>query len=187
VPDLTKQERDRIFANKLAELERELKACCKAASDPKVASCISATKDSCDQEVSKIVSGLQMAYNRIYVRGAPAYFDFWGPICTQCQGEVEKQIGCYPVSSAFGYSPIAHIGPAYPFTNTSVHGTDHQWGEITCKATGKVFTIDFWEGGPEFWREGPDAFGWRRTSEEPLKVTPMPKPYIPWRTGEFKL
>jgi RHS repeat-associated protein len=174
-PDLTKKERDRIFAVKLAELEKQLKACCNALTKPKAASCQNRSADSCNQEVRKIVAGLQIAYDRIYVRGSPAYFDFWGPVCTQCQEEVAQQIGCHPASSAFDYSGVAHIGPAYPFTNTSVHGTDHQWGEITHKATGKVFTIDFWVGGTEFWLEGADAFGWKRTPQQPSATTPIPK------------
>jgi hypothetical protein len=66
--------------------------------------------------------------------------------------------------SYFDYCTVTHEGPTIPFLGTPVPFTDHVWGEIKCKATGHVWTIDFWKGGTGFWRCGQDAFGWEGNS-----------------------
>jgi hypothetical protein len=51
-------------------------------------------------------------------------------------------------------------------TLTKQEGLDHCWGQLKCRATGKVIgTIDFWCDQDRFWRSGEDGFGWTPDAE----------------------
>jgi RHS repeat-associated protein len=150
-----------------AKLKKELLACCAAASD-------AAKKKACEKEVDLIMAGLKKARDCIYTQSSesngawandychpgPSYFKYTGPVCTDCQETVNKYLG--PIGkpgSYFEYSGVATyktcFGILVPFTS-------HNWGEIKCKNSGAVITIDFWKGGTDYWRIGQDAYGYKR-------------------------
>ncbi len=151
-----RERHDREFARRLERLKQQLLGCCLWAENN--------TLEACEEEVNTIVSGLQSAYENIYDRGGPCRFSFNGPVCTDCENEVSKCVPSGNRDSHFDYCGVAHIGPTIPILDVSVPGTDHAWGEIICKGSGQIYTIDFWKGGTSFWRCGRDAFGWECNS-----------------------
>ena len=170
-----REARDREFEANAAKLRQQLRRCCSSQSDP-------CKKAQCEKDADAIIGGLRKAYHNIYDRGGPSYFSFNGPVCTQCEEQVCHNLrnGTY-----FAYTTVTHIGPTIPGTDISVPFTDHAWGEIKCMATGQVYTIDFWKGGTDFWRYGPDAFGWKRTTCSPPTTTRPNMPSHPVGPGPY--
>jgi hypothetical protein len=164
------------FAASVAKLKKQLNKCC--------SSLRGRAKAKCQKEIDKIIAGLENAYQDIYDRGGPSFLSFNGPVCVECEEAVCKNMPSSArgaIGSCFAYDTVTHIGPKIPFFDISVPTRDHAWGEITCEATGQVITIDFWVGGTDFWRLGPDCFGWKRTSRPPASpavppLAPEPEP-----------
>ncbi|MGA2062051.1 MAG: RHS repeat-associated core domain-containing protein [Thermoguttaceae bacterium] len=159
-----REEQDRQFRAAAQKLRQQLYSCCKAGGG---------CESDCIKESDSIMSGLTKAYQIIYDRGGPSYLCYNGPVCSECELQVLMQLQNRSPNSFFDYGTVTHVGP------TGVPFTDHVWGEITCKATGQVFTIDFWKGGTDFWRCGPDAYGWKRNKCPPIPTSPPAPPSDP--------
>jgi RHS repeat-associated protein len=152
-----REDSDKKFAANLANLKTALLACSSSLTGTK--------KAECDKEIDGIIAGLQAAYTNLWNLGGPSRFSYFGPVCTDCQNEVLKRVPNGTPGSYFDVNAVFHMGVKVPFIDYSF--PDHAWCEIIFKPTGKVFTIDFWAGGTDFWRAGADSFGYKHSPIPP--------------------
>jgi len=144
---------DRKFAKNLALLRERLGDCCLSLEH--------CEELRCNEEIHKIVLGLERAYKWIYDRGGPRRLSYFGPVCLDCEKRVSTEVPQGHARSHFQYASIGTY-KLFPYTDIEIPGTGHVWGEIICARTGQVITIDFWKGESDFWRPGKDAFGYTR-------------------------
>lgn len=133
-----RKDRDERFQQRLAALGDEMHKNCSAL--PAV------QREACDNEVQAFQRGLTKAYRDIYAKGGPQRFYYVGPVCTVCEETVNKYMP--PVTTFFKYN--MHHSLSYGYKGWG----HHVWGELRCQATGRIFTIDFWEAGERFWYDG---------------------------------
>ena len=104
----------------------------------------------CEEGVDALIKGSIKIYHTIKEGGGPVYRRPWGDggwYCSKCEGAAVAGLPC---NGYFRYETVLNLGMS-----------THTWGQIRCKATGKVIgTIDFWKKIDEFYRPGRDLFGW---------------------------
>ena len=126
--------RDNHFLQRLTDLGHKMLECCNALPAQQRAAC--------RNEVERYKAGLTKAYKEIYRKGGPQTFCYFGPVCSDCEETVLNNMP--PAPDFFLYSTHYSMGSL----------THHVWGDIRCKTTGAVFTIDFWKQGSTVWQEG---------------------------------
>ena len=108
---------------------------------------------------------------------------YFGPNCEKCQEVLQGHLISIDRPS-FGEGENFMPGSHFDYYNVGFNGNPllsflhldgaHNWGEVTCKCSGQIYTIDFWgqvykdnyfgaqnhHCATPYWAYGPDGLGW---------------------------